>query len=38
VEKSNGHTDAARSSGLERFVTALSCHRNFEREVDPPAI
>jgi catalase len=34
----NGHTDVARSEGFERFVSALACHRNFEREVDPPIL
>jgi catalase len=38
VPAANGHTDAARSEGFERFVNALACHRNFEREVDPPVL
>jgi catalase len=38
VEATNGHTDLARSASFERFVTALACHRNFERETDPPIL
>jgi catalase len=27
-----------KKTGLERFTSAVACHRNYEREVDPPVI